>query len=377
MMLPAVPKTIGRLSEVLSSAIAAVDGRTNSLQLAKAKNACVILVDGLGSKNLQNRAGHAPRLSRQLEKDGSILCGFPSTTATSLVSLATGTMGGQHGVIGYEIFDRQSGQTLNHLTGLSDEQIAAKYQTQKSLAEISEASGASTFFIGAPEYENSAFTRITLPTAKYVAAKSIEERFDAASRLLRDKSGAVIYLYISELDSKAHAFGVDSPEWIEQLELLESQVSKFVATCASDCGVLLTADHGVIDVEYEKQIFLDQFNFDENLVNVSGDPRVNFLYFAKGPASNLQEELSAWLRKRAYVVTRNQMIESGWYGQVSAEVALRMPDLFVVARGETALYHRKFAKPHSLKMIGQHGAIDEVELTIPLLRFGKFAILQK
>jgi hypothetical protein len=50
-----------------------------------------------------------------------------------------------------------------------------------------------------------------------------------------------------------------------------------------------------------------------------------------------------------------------------------MPDLFLIANGETALYHRDFAKPKSLKMIGQHGALSDDELLVPLLKFGAYS----
>jgi hypothetical protein len=57
---------------------------------------------------------------------------------------------------------------------------------------------------------------------------------------------------------------------------------------------------------------------------------------------------------------------------VTDEARERMPDIFVIAHGETALYHRQFAKPKSLQMIGQHGAISDDELFVPLLRFGAY-----
>ncbi|MFM6971012.1 MAG: alkaline phosphatase family protein [Rhodoluna sp.] len=372
MMLPSVPKSLGRLSEVFNSAMMSLTGTSNTLQLGKARSSCVILVDGLGSRNLLHRSGHAPKLVRQLEKDGSILVGFPTTTATSLTSFATGVQGGEHGIIGYEIFDRNLGRPVNLLTGLSDAQAENGYQPIPTASGNAKSKNLQVHFVGAPEFENSTFTKITMPEAQYHAGKSVEDRFAIARKLLTQGKGALVYLYISELDSKAHAFGADSVEWLEQLELLESQVGKLIAVLPKDAGVLLTADHGVIDVAREKQIYLDEFQFTKNLVNVAGDPRVNFLYFNQEPEPNLISNLRDWLHKRAYVVSRQQMIESGWYGPVSKAAAHRMPDVFIIARGETAIYHRDFAKPHSLKMIGQHGGIDNEELTVPLLRFGAF-----
>ena len=100
------------------SALGAITGKQNSLGLPRVKSACVIMVDGLGSANIEYRAGHAPTLASQLKKDGSIHCGFPSTNVSSLSSFATGVRSGQHGMVGYQILDSGSGTAINLLTGI-------------------------------------------------------------------------------------------------------------------------------------------------------------------------------------------------------------------------------------------------------------------
>ena len=359
------------------SALGAITGEGNRIGFPRVKSACIIMVDGLGSANLKMRAGHAPSLSKKLNTDGSILCGFPATTATSLSSFATGKSGGQHGMIGYEIFDREHSANLNLLTGFTAPKQARDFQSEITVSEMAEKAGVNCYFVGAPEYQSSGFTAATMPLAKYIAAKTIEERFEAARKILEGKTAALVYLYIPELDGRAHAYGAASQQWLEQLELLESQVNKFVKQVNKQVGIALTADHGITDVSASNQVYLDQFNFqdarhDAELIAVAGDPRVNFLYFSESPGAHLIESLTEWLGKRAFVVTKNQMITSGWYGEVYEAAEERMPDIFIIANGETAIYHRGFAKPHSLKMVGQHGAISTEELTVPLLRFAGF-----
>jgi hypothetical protein len=83
--------------------------------------------------------------------------------------------------------------------------------------------------------------------------------------------------------------------------------------------------------------------------------------------------LENYLGKRAFVATKGTIIEAGWYGETTAAARGRMPDIFLVANGETALYHRDFAKPKSLRMIGQHGALSDEELLVPLLKFGAYS----
>ena len=356
------------------SALGSITGKQNRLGLPRVKSACVILVDGLGSANLRFRAGHAPFLAGQLNTDGSIMCGFPSTTVASLASFSTGVRAGLHGLVGYQIFDRLKKQNLNLLTGISDAAEAARLQPTTTVSELAAEANVDCYFIGPPEYEGSGFTNATMRGAKYVAAKSYDERVAAAKRILSFKTNSLIYLYFPELDQRAHAFGSKSGEWVEKLEDLDLAVRQLNAAMPSNCGLLLTADHGIVDVSHERQIYLDELEL-VGLDSVGGDPRVLFLYFAQESDFDFEAQKKAledFLGKRAIVASREEVISAGWYGEVTDEAKSRMPDIFLISIGETALYHRNFAKTKSLQMIGQHGAISDDELFVPLLKMGAY-----
>ena len=66
--------------------------------LPETRRVVVVLVDGLGARQLSRRSGHA-RVLRDLDSpvEGTFRCGFPSTTATSLASLGTGRRAPRHG----------------------------------------------------------------------------------------------------------------------------------------------------------------------------------------------------------------------------------------------------------------------------------------
>lgn len=358
------------------SALGSITGRENRLGLPKVKSACVILVDGLGAANIRYRAGHANFLASQLANDGTIMAGFPSTTVTSLVSFSTGLKAGLHAMVGYQVHDRKQGSNVNLLTGIGSPQEALAWQSRKTVSEIAFENSVDCYFIGPAEYENSGFTNVTMRGAKYVTAKTLDDRVAAAKKILNAKESALVYLYVPELDQRAHAYGSKSGQWVEKLEDLDLAVRQLTTALPANVGVLLTADHGIVDVAHERQIYLDELNID-GLVSVGGDPRVLFLYFDDQHADVASSEdciqsIQEFVGKRAYVVGREDLIAQGWYGQVNEEARERMPDIFVIAHGETALYHREFAKPKSLQMIGQHGAISDDELFVPLLRFGAY-----
>lgn len=377
MMLPSAPKSFGRLTDVLVSSMAAIgNGGANPLGLKRAQKAVVILVDGLGVSNIQFQPGHAPFLNAHVSKANSIKCAFPSTTAASITSLATGQLPGQHSVIGYQVFDRKIGQPVNLLTGWSD-QYPPSRQARPTLSEKCKFEGVEFVFCGPAEYENSGFTQATMRGARYLSGKSLEDRFLAVRKALSQPGPAIFYLYVPELDQTAHARGSKSVQWLEKLEELDALTKKFVDSLPKNVGCLLTADHGIVDVAAERHVFLDEVDLD-GLLFVGGDPRVSFIYFeAELAADKLQRNqqiVAEHLHGDAFVVTKEEVLSRGWYGESQEADALDlMPDLFVIASAEIAIYHRKFAKSKSMQMIGQHGSISTQEMQVPLMRFGQFA----
>ena len=114
----ALPGLAGRrtIDQVMPSVAAALGNRTfsNTLSLPEAPRYVVLLVDGLGQTLLEENADEAPFLS-SLPGVSDMVCGVPSTTATSLTSLGTGLSAGRHGMVGYTARDPESGLRLNSL----------------------------------------------------------------------------------------------------------------------------------------------------------------------------------------------------------------------------------------------------------------------
>lgn len=359
---------------MFESASLAAQGLANDLDLAAVRDAIVILVDGLGVENLKFRAGHAPFLNRALEFSKPIDSMFPSTTATCLTSLLTGFSVGEHAIIGYSVFDRRLGRPVNLLTGWNQDVRPTDYFSGQSIAAMSKSANIPTYSCGPAEYAATGFTQLNNAAADYQPAKSISDRIDAVLKTLTRPGKSLSYLYIPELDQAAHSFGSESEQWLRRLEEVDFEIKRLVSKIDASTGVLLTADHGIVDVKPESQIFLDAID-GPKLQYVGGDPRASFIYLAdQSETTSLKATYESAFSGMAFVVEPDELIEKGWFGKSVTDQARRlMPDLFLIARSKTAFYHRDFAKPQSLRMIGQHGSISATELKVPLLRWGKWA----
>jgi hypothetical protein len=376
-MLPATRDGEPRLSDVLPSCLAAVTGASNRLGLPPVSKALVVLVDGLGASALRQRTGHARFLSSRFTKKATIVSGFPTTTAAALSSLTTGASPGQHGLVGYSALVPDTQRIANQLTGWAADMEPAVWQRRPTVFEQADEVGVDAVAIGPRRYESSGFTSAVLRGARYVSADSISDRFDAARSILDDDGRSITYLYVPELDTAAHAEGWQSDRWTHLLEELDSVVQSFVRSLRAGEGVLLTADHGVIDVPQTSHVlFGDDPNQMTGVTHVAGEPRCLQLHLDQKLTGEARRAiLDAWRQTegdRAWVLTRDEAIDAGWFGDVDPAVRPRIGDIVVAAAKNIAYYDARKPSDPSRRMVGQHGSWNTDELIVPLLRFGAF-----
>ena len=374
-MLPTTADNGARLAAILPSGIAAVArglgasvpdalAFADDPELTPLGSFVMIVVDGLGSANLAERAGHAPALSRLPRK--RIETVTPSTTGAALTSLLTGRLPGEHGLVGYRIRHPELGlvTTLTEWAGIGDRRA---WQAADPLFHQARAIGARAVAIGRPAHASGGLTESILGGAEYLAGQRIEDRFALASRVLREAEPAVVYLYVDELDKAAHEFGWHSEQWVRRLEQFDASLDGFLRGLPGRVGVVVTADHGMVDVASHQQVMLDADpELLRDVVDVGGEPRFRSLYLREG--ADPQRVADAWAEAegaRAWVTTRDAAIASGCFGEVRPGVAERLGDVIIAARKRVA-YYLSTDEARALAMVGQHGSFTDEERGVPL-----------
>ncbi|MBO9041566.1 alkaline phosphatase family protein [Curtobacterium flaccumfaciens] len=382
---PTAPDAVANLADVFPSCLVALgaaddawlrnDGLEARITLRPARSAIVVLVDGLGSAALAARAGHARWLTgaKGTGTAKKLRSGFPTTTAAALSTLTTGRSPGTHGVIGYSGWNPDTGAVMNLLGGWDTEVPADWFLTRTLFTRAAEL-GLDPVVVGPDRYRSSGMTANVLGGARYVSADTIPQRIDAA--LAETATGrSLVYLYVPELDSIGHKHGWQSDRWTAALELLDGELVRLDARTAADVGVLVTADHGVLDVPDHANIAIDPLLLTD-VVGVAGDPRCRQLTVAPGTdVRALVGAFRARYGKKAYVASRAEAIEAGWFGQVSDQVLPRIGDVLVVARGSWAFNDDRALREDETpkRMVGQHGAMTDEETIVPLRLAGAFS----
>lgn len=374
-MLPAPRGDSPSLADVLTGAFAAMRGGTNRLALPPVRSAAVVLVDGLGMSALQRRAGHARRLLAAIPAHGGVIeSGFPTTTASALATLTTGLPAGQHGLVSYSVIDPRGDRVVNQLTGWDAGMSPREWQPHPTVFEQAGVDGVDSVVVGAERYRDTGFTDAVLRGARFEAQRSMADRIARGAELLAAGQPRLVYIYVPELDMAGHAEGVESPLWTQRLEELDASLRVLERALPADAGLLLTADHGMLDVAPHRRLVLDADDaLRQGIRHVAGEPRCLHLGLDEPERAGLVRD--RWLEReggRAWIVTRDEAIAAGWFGEASAAARSRMGDVIVAARAQVAYYDGRTATDRSLAMVGQHGSFSPDELRVPLARWGAF-----
>jgi hypothetical protein len=277
------------------------------------------------------------------------------------------------------VLDSAGDRVVNQLTGWDGAVDPAQWQRVPTVFETAAVDGVSSFAIGAERFRDSGFTQAVLRGAQYRAGETIADRFAKARAVLDSTTGALVYLYVPELDQAAHALGWQSGKWLRKLEEVDAAVTELAAGLRRTEGLLVTADHGMLDVPARSHILFDS---EPELVDgirfVAGDPRCLQLHFESDASEAHRERvLQRWRAAeggRAWVASREEAIDAGWFGaEVHPEVVPRIGDILVAARKAVAYYDSRSATPKAQNMVGQHGSFSGEELGVPLLGFGAYA----
>jgi hypothetical protein len=377
-MLPALKTGRPHLTDVMTSCLAALSGSANSLALPDVDRAVVVLIDGLGTSVLKARAGHARALVKRLDATSSIESGFPTTTAAALASLTTGVQPGEHGMIGYSVRDSANDRVVKQLSGWDSRMDPLSWQPIPTVFERAQLAGFSAAVIGPARYRSTGFTTAVLRGAEYLAGASVADRVDQAERWLRTTGRrGIAYLYVPELDSAGHAHGSQSHEWTDKLETVDGAIAELDRLLRPREGMLVTGDHGMIDIPMTSHIYIDRVPaLVDGVRFIAGEPRCLQLYVEPDASAQRTESLLAAWRNvegdRAWIVSRDEAIDAGWFGAVREAVLPRIGDVIVAARKNVAYYDGR-APSTAHPMIGQHGSWTPEEIQVPLLRFGAFS----
>jgi hypothetical protein len=349
-----------------------VDALGVTARVGELRRVVVVLVDGMGWHLLPELAADAPVLASVLAGDtgrlDELACTFPSTTPTSLASLGTGVAPGEHGILGFNLKLPGSDQVLNHIRW-RDDPPPTQWQPVPTWFERLQRAGVGARVVLPAAFIGSGLTEAAYRGAQFVAAKTDDDYAQLIVDQLRAAPG-LVYAYTAVLDTAAHAFGIGSAEWHAAGAYVDALLTRLIEALSPDAALLVTADHGGLNVPEYRRIDLDaDSRLSAGVRVVAGEPRVRYLHTEPGAASDVIATWSELLNGRVDVRTRDDAVAAGLFGNVRPDHLPRIGDVVVTCLGDTAVLASAHEAPEWAQLVGFHGAATPAEMAIPLITF--------
>jgi hypothetical protein len=359
-------RSLGGVVPAVAAALGTpIGGEPTGLTLPEAPSYVVFLVDGLGAELLAAHAHAAPFLSSLLAEQEPGTAGVPSTTATSLTSLGTGLTPGAHGLVGFTSRIPGTDDLLNAL--FWDKNVdPVEWQPHTTAFARLGAAGAEVTVVNKREFRGSGLTVAAHRGAEYVGADRVGERL-AAVVAASARRPALTYMYDGDLDWTGHRFGLSSSHWLQQLAMVDAEAEQLRDTLPASTRLLVVADHGMVDSPTESRVDVDDHpELRDGLALMGGEARFRHLYCRGGAVADVAAAWRGVLGDRADVLTREDAVLRGWFGELDAQVRPRVGDVVVACRDDAAVISTsQFA--YEATLVGLHGSLTPAEMLIPML----------
>lgn len=328
-----------------------------------------VLVDGLGMHLL--RGDGAPFLRAHARE--TLRAVFPTSTAPSLTSFATGVWPAEHAVPGWFTYLPHADITA---TILPFGERFSKEDARKHGASVEQA-----FPV---EALSARFTRRHLRVVPKRIDGSVYSRYSGAGgesygyrssrdaiRWIKDTIGRAsgptfTYFYISVVDTAQHERGIGSKSTRRALKMADARIEELATAVGRKARIFVTADHGLIEIPPSRQHFLTEGDPLMELLRMapSCEPRTPAFHVREGCSGDFGIAFRARYGEEFALLTIDEVDELRLVGPepMTAETRRRLGDYVGVAL-EASIVSAPLERP----MIGFHGGLHPDEVLVPLI----------
>lgn len=324
-----------------------------------ARPVVLLVLDGLGWDQLQDRARLAPTLAAMA--GGPITSVAPTTTATALTSIVTGTAPGEHGIVGYRMHVGD-GRVLNVLRWRTEDGDARQSVPPGDIRTAPPFCGVSVPAVVRAEFAATGFTLAHLEGARLRGWRMASTLVTEVRQLL-GTGEPFVYAYYDGIDKVAHEFGLGE-HYDAEVAATDRLVADLLALLPDGAALVVTSDHGQVHVG-QQLVKLDRRVL-QGVWLQSGEGRFLWLHCEPGAAARVRDAAEVCHGDVAWVRTRAEAVAEGWFGpSLSPDAEARLGDVALVPFAPLALVDPGDERPHTL--VSRHGSLTRDEMLVPLL----------
>jgi len=361
------------------------------------KHVILKLVDGLGFEDWTRRAVQFPFFRNVGERGDvtSLTTVFPSTTSAALTAFATGLTPQEHGLPEWYVYLKEIDDIIISLPFMrsggkySDELVDAGlsatvlFEGKPIFTRLKE-HGVPTVWFKHSSYANSAYSKASGAGAESVGYTNgsdlmvhLRKRLEAAT------TPSFFYVYWDAFDNLEHRYTPRTQETQFELEsfsriFTEQFIQRLSPAVAKDTLLLVTADHGHIEIFPERTIYLTdhkefvdalQLNGRGRPILTTGGMRDLFLFIRPEKLDSTKRFLEELLRDKAEVWHTQEAFDKGLFGIGTSiqRFKERVGNLLILPYADQTVWgsHRLDGHRDKSHLHGHHGGLSPTEMFIP------------
>lgn len=348
-----------------------------SSELKGSKNIVLIVFDGLGYEFLQ-KYGKGTVLKGNLK--GKITSIFPSVTSNANTSFFLGVPAADHGITGWHTYIKELGMIVIGLPYVS----RAGWISMGDVLDIKKVFNfepfankikSNPYVIIDKNLVNSDFSQAAFGKAKRIGCKSIPDHFNKIKKIIKSNNKKkYIHTYWPKHDSLCHEHGTKSKKVLRHFKEFDKELGKFLKSIkGTNTTVILTADHGMIDVAKNRIVDLKNHPKlrDTLLMSLCGDFRHAYCYVKKGHEKEFERYVKTKLKHACELHKSIDLVKKGYFGPFKPckQFFERIGDYTIIMKKNYGIYDRLEGQKQKTSdyNIGDHGGLSQEEMYVPLV----------
>ncbi|MBI5928843.1 MAG: alkaline phosphatase family protein [Chloroflexi bacterium] len=355
----------------------------------------LLFVDAFGWQFFQQYQGQHDFLRRFVEQGvvSKINSQFPSATAAHVTTIHSGLPVGQSGVFEWVYYEPLADEVIAPLlfsvSGDYERNTLQKrgfngdgFFPDQTIYQRLGRQGVKSYVFQNSAYLPSPYSDKLLAGAKVIPYKTnTEALLNLTDAVINSEGPAYFFCYFEPIDTIAHRYGPGSrhleAEVRTMMTTLEQTLYQSLAGKAENTLLLVTADHGQLEVKPETTVYLNRHvpqiqaliktNQRGQLLTPAGSPRDLFLYVWDECIEDAYGLLAEKLEGLAEIHRTADLIEQGFFGsgKPSAEFLSRVSNLLVLPTGNEQVWWHEDTVLKSFR--GMHGGMTPEEMETILL----------
>jgi hypothetical protein len=333
-----------------------------------------VLLDGLGMNILRQLPAEAV-LSRHLRMELQATC--PSTTACALTTVATADYPARHGVTGWFTHLPEHGLTavsLPFVERMSNQPLVQRGLRPQDVYPLPPICPRMTHqpLTLCPAYiANTTYNRYSRGDTPAQGYNSIRQAVDLAiAHVAAATRPTYTHLYLHDVDTLCHHVGVEHPEVDALVLRIDTELSRLADAVHGRARIVITADHGLIEVPREEQTLLRVGDPLLDLLQVppSGDARLPIFHVREGRRRAFADAFEERFHDGMVLLETDQAEQMELFGpgSIAPRIRPRFGDFVGIAfRPATVAYHPP-DKPLGKLYLAVHAGLSPQEMRIPL-----------